>query len=194
LLLPPKSEKMESLEIAPVQRIQGTVKLPGSKSLSNRILLLAALAEGTTNVQNLLVSTCSVLRDCSIQAHAHAVCLQLHALRARVSQSRRRAAWCTLQDSEDIRYMVGALEALGVQVVADWAAGTAVVHGCAGRFPVEGAELFLGNAGTAMRCEVSLPRWLHACSHANLHGHSSRQGRISREPRAGMQLMMHAAT
>jgi 3-phosphoshikimate 1-carboxyvinyltransferase len=48
--------------------------------------------------------------------------------------------------------MVGALEALGVQVEADWAAGTAVVHGCAGRFPKEGAELFLGNAGTAMRC------------------------------------------
>lgn len=47
--------------------------------------------------------------------------------------------------------MVGALEALGVQVEADWAAGTAVVHGCAGRFPAEGAELFLGNAGTAMR-------------------------------------------
>ena len=57
LLLMPKLEKMESLEIAPVQRIEGTVKLPGSKSLSNRILLLAALAEGTTNVQNLLVST-----------------------------------------------------------------------------------------------------------------------------------------
>ena len=48
--------------------------------------------------------------------------------------------------------MVGALEALGVQVEADWAAGTAVVHGCSGRFPAEGAELFLGNAGTAMRC------------------------------------------
>ena len=60
-------------------------------------------------------------------------------------------AWCASQDSEDIRYMVGALEALGVQVEADWAAGTAVVHGCAGRFPKEGAELFLGNAGTAMR-------------------------------------------
>ena len=57
-----------------------------------------------------------------------------------------------MQDSEDIRYMVGALEALGVQVEANWAAGTAVVHGCAGRFPTEGAELFLGNAGTAMRC------------------------------------------
>jgi len=43
------------IEIAPIRLIEGTVKLPGSKSLSNRILLLAALAEGTTNVQNLLV-------------------------------------------------------------------------------------------------------------------------------------------
>lgn len=40
----------------PIKTISGTVKLPGSKSLSNRILLLAALAEGTTVVKNLLVS------------------------------------------------------------------------------------------------------------------------------------------
>ena len=65
---------MESLEIAPVQRIEGTVKLPGSKSLSNRILLLAALAEGTTNVQNLLVSTCC--RNAG-HAQAQAACMQL---------------------------------------------------------------------------------------------------------------------
>lgn len=36
--------------------MSGHVKLPGSKSLSNRILLLAALSEGTTLVRNLLVS------------------------------------------------------------------------------------------------------------------------------------------
>ena len=40
-----------------MQRIDGTVKLPGSKSLSNRILLLAALADGTTEIENLLVRT-----------------------------------------------------------------------------------------------------------------------------------------
>ena len=40
----------------PIKTIAGHVKLPGSKSLSNRILLLAALAEGTTTVLNLLVS------------------------------------------------------------------------------------------------------------------------------------------
>ena len=56
-----------------------------------------------------------------------------------------------LQDSEDIRYMAGALEALGIKLEGDWATGRMTVHGCGGRFPVEGADLFLGNAGTAMR-------------------------------------------
>ena len=47
--------------------------------------------------------------------------------------------------------MVGALKVLGVQLQEDWANSRLVVEGCGGRFPVEGAELFLGNAGTAMR-------------------------------------------
>lgn len=51
--------------------------------------------------------------------------------------------------------MVGALEELGVHVEADWAAGTAVVKGCSGRFPANGANLFLGNAGTAMRSVIA---------------------------------------
>jgi 3-phosphoshikimate 1-carboxyvinyltransferase len=34
----------------------GTVTLPGSKSISNRVLLLAALSPGTTNVHDLLDS------------------------------------------------------------------------------------------------------------------------------------------
>ena len=46
---------VESLTLQPVRVIEGHVKLPGSKSLSNRILLLAALAEGTTTVENILV-------------------------------------------------------------------------------------------------------------------------------------------
>jgi 5-enolpyruvylshikimate-3-phosphate synthase len=46
---------VEQLTVQPIKTISGTVKLPGSKSLSNRILLLAALAEGTTIVRNLLV-------------------------------------------------------------------------------------------------------------------------------------------
>ena len=56
-----------------------------------------------------------------------------------------------LQDSEDIRYMVGALKDLGIKLEEDWRNDKILVHGCGGRFPVENAELFLGNAGTAMR-------------------------------------------
>lgn len=54
-------------------------------------------------------------------------------------------------DSEDIRYMVGALKDLGVELLEDWEHDKIVVKGCAGRFPSGGGTLFLGNAGTAMR-------------------------------------------
>jgi 3-phosphoshikimate 1-carboxyvinyltransferase len=42
------------LDLAPVARAEGAVALPGSKSISNRTLLLAALAEGDTRVCGLL--------------------------------------------------------------------------------------------------------------------------------------------
>lgn len=47
---------MEKLTLSPINRIEGEINLPGSKSLSNRALLLAALAHGTTQVTNLLDS------------------------------------------------------------------------------------------------------------------------------------------
>ncbi len=47
---------MESLTLKPVARIAGEIDLPGSKSISNRALLLAALAEGETRLSNLLAS------------------------------------------------------------------------------------------------------------------------------------------
>lgn len=47
---------MEQLTLKPINRVDGEVTLPGSKSLSNRILLLAALCKGTTKVTNLLDS------------------------------------------------------------------------------------------------------------------------------------------
>ncbi len=85
----------------------GKVELPGSKSISNRVLLLAALAEGVTEVRDLLAS-------------------------------------------DDTERMLEALQALGVSVQsighAAWQIG-----GIAGRFPVQQANLFLGNAGTAFR-------------------------------------------
>ena len=44
------------LDIPPLDSAAGTVRLPGSKSISNRVLLLAALASGTTTVHDLLDS------------------------------------------------------------------------------------------------------------------------------------------
>jgi 3-phosphoshikimate 1-carboxyvinyltransferase len=44
------------LDLPPLQAAQGTVRLPGSKSISNRVLLLAGLSEGTTVVHDLLAS------------------------------------------------------------------------------------------------------------------------------------------
>ena len=105
-----KNEAANSMLVNPIEKIEGLVKLPGSKSLSNRVLLMAALAEGTTVVENIL-------------------------------------------DSEDIRYMVSALKTLQVPLEERWEENKIVVQGCGGSFPLAGndTELFLGNAGTAMR-------------------------------------------
>ncbi|MGQ5521857.1 3-phosphoshikimate 1-carboxyvinyltransferase [Chitinimonas sp. PSY-7] len=47
---------MEYLDLSPCSAATGTIRLPGSKSISNRTLLLAALAQGTTEVRGLLDS------------------------------------------------------------------------------------------------------------------------------------------
>ena len=46
----------EFIDLPPLLSARGTVRLPGSKSISNRVLLLAALAEGETQVCDLLHS------------------------------------------------------------------------------------------------------------------------------------------
>jgi 3-phosphoshikimate 1-carboxyvinyltransferase len=47
---------MEHFDLPALARAAGTVALPGSKSISNRMLLLAALAEGTSEIHDLLDS------------------------------------------------------------------------------------------------------------------------------------------
>ena len=47
---------MEQLTLPAANRAEGVIKLPGSKSISNRTLLLAALANGATEIRDLLVS------------------------------------------------------------------------------------------------------------------------------------------
>jgi len=100
----------EFLDLAPVARVQGAVRLPGSKSISNRILLLAALAQGETAIVDLLAS-------------------------------------------DDTAVMLAALRALGVQWREE-KTDTGTIHhvtGVAGEFPNKSADLFMGNAGTAIR-------------------------------------------
>ena len=49
-------KQTEYIDLSPLMSACGTVRLPGSKSISNRVLLLAALAEGVTEVRDLLRS------------------------------------------------------------------------------------------------------------------------------------------
>ena len=47
---------MEQLHLKPASQVTGDMQLPGSKSISNRTLLLAALAKGNTEIRGLLTS------------------------------------------------------------------------------------------------------------------------------------------
>lgn len=100
---------MKTLTLSQIPRVDGTVHLPGSKSISNRVLLLAALAHGETTISNLL-------------------------------------------HSDDIEHMLNALNKLGVVCQLSEDKTQCRVTGQAGLFQHAAAlELFLGNAGTAMR-------------------------------------------
>ena len=88
---------MKAITLDPISRIEGEINLPGSKSLSNRALLLAALAKGTTTVTNLL-------------------------------------------DSDDIRHMLNALKALGVNYQLSEDKTCCEVEGLGGVFQIERSE------------------------------------------------------
>ncbi|GGI90792.1 3-phosphoshikimate 1-carboxyvinyltransferase [Shewanella gelidii] len=47
---------MKQLRLDPIRKVDGTINIPGSKSISNRALLLATLAKGKTQLTNLLDS------------------------------------------------------------------------------------------------------------------------------------------
>ncbi len=98
---------MKFLDIGPLKSAQGSVRLPGSKSISNRTLLLAALSDGGTEI-------------------------------------------CDLLASDDVERMIDSLGRLGVAISPTGAANGYRVSGVGG-FPVKDADLFLGNAGTAIR-------------------------------------------
>jgi 3-phosphoshikimate 1-carboxyvinyltransferase len=44
------------IHLKPISHINGTINLPGSKSISNRVLLLSSISQGTTYLKNLLDS------------------------------------------------------------------------------------------------------------------------------------------
>ena len=98
----------EFLDLPPLTSAHGSVVLPGSKSISNRVLLLAALSQGSTTVHDLL-------------------------------------------DSDDTRVMLDALRQLGCGIQEN--GSTVVIEGLGGLAPKAAAaiQLFMGNAGTAMR-------------------------------------------
>ena len=101
----------EFLDIPALDSANGTVSLPGSKSISNRVLLLAALSQGTTTIHDLL-------------------------------------------DSDDTRVMLAGLQQLGCRITpSNVAPGQPLqITGIDGFLPNNArGQLFLGNAGTAMR-------------------------------------------
>ena len=53
------------IDLLPVANVSGVIRLPGSKSISNRTLLLSALADGETVVRDLLSS-----EDTSVMLYA----------------------------------------------------------------------------------------------------------------------------
>jgi 3-phosphoshikimate 1-carboxyvinyltransferase len=108
------NEGAEAIEIRPVgSPLRAVVSLPGSKSLTNRALVIGALADGDGRL-------------------------------------------CGVLDSDDTRHMVTALRRLGFRV--DWQRPEATISigGRGGEIPAAGAELFGGNAGTAVRFLTSL--------------------------------------
>jgi 3-phosphoshikimate 1-carboxyvinyltransferase len=97
------------IEIKPIQtKINAIIRVPGSKSYTNRALITAALADGTSTITNALFS-------------------------------------------DDTKYMAASLNALGIPVEEEQGAQRFVIQGKNGIIPVKQANLFVGNAGTAMR-------------------------------------------
>jgi 3-phosphoshikimate 1-carboxyvinyltransferase len=98
---------INELEMRP-GKVVGEVHLPGSKSLTNRALLMAALAREESIISNALFS-------------------------------------------EDTHYMASTLRELGFSVEEDKKGKQFKVKGLGGVIPSKKAQLFVGNAGTAMR-------------------------------------------
>jgi len=79
---------MEQLTLQPIQKIDGEIRLPGSKSLSNRTLVLSMFAAGTTKIENLLVSDdvnhmLQALKDLGVQVEQTGDFVMIHGCRGK---------------------------------------------------------------------------------------------------------------
>ena len=100
---------MDQLAIQPFTKpVQGNLQIPGSKSITNRALILAALSDKEVELEGCLLS-------------------------------------------EDTRIMCKALQTLGIQLQVDEATKKITILGCGTNWPVQEAEIHVGNAGTAAR-------------------------------------------
>ena len=54
------------IQLPAYHSFEGSLCLPGSKSITNRVFLISALAEGTTHLKNLLKSDDTVVRKLNI--------------------------------------------------------------------------------------------------------------------------------
>lgn len=100
--------------IYPVQQtFSKVVTVPGSKSITNRALLLAAMAEGVTCLKGVLFS-------------------------------------------QDTEACLKALNVLGIHYTINQGLKEVIVKGCAGRFPVNAANIHCYEAGTLTRFLVAL--------------------------------------
>jgi 3-phosphoshikimate 1-carboxyvinyltransferase len=94
------------MEIRPVHHLDATVEVPGSKSYTQRALIIAALAEGRSTISHVLLS-------------------------------------------EDTRYLMEALRALGIKILSS--GNDVVIQGTGGKIRNPGQAIYLGNNGTALR-------------------------------------------
>jgi len=96
------------IKLKPSYLKSGELNLPGSKSISNRVLLLSSLANGNTVIKNFLFS-------------------------------------------DDTEVMISALKTLGINIKENKKLSECIISGSINSFPVKNADLYIGNAGTAIR-------------------------------------------
>ena len=96
------------IKLVPSDFKSGELTLPGSKSISNRVLLLSALSKGKINIKNLLFS-------------------------------------------DDTKIMISALTKLGIKVTESNEPNNLYIEGNENSFPNKNVDLYIGNAGTAIR-------------------------------------------